>query len=75
MRSLLVEALFASALQPSECPTPAQIRQAIHATILRHTELGCATVVAEEYGEHPLEAMQRMRWALPALRTAHPEYF
>jgi hypothetical protein len=75
IRSVLAEALFASALQPSESPMPAQIRQAIRTSIIRYTALGCAKVVAQEYGEHPLEAMHRMRWVLAALNTAHPQHF
>jgi hypothetical protein len=70
--SVLAEALFASALQPSESPTPAQIRQAIRTNIIGRTALGCAEVVAQEYGEHPLEAVRRMRWVLAALSTVHP---
>jgi hypothetical protein len=72
---MLAEALFASAVQPSESPTPAQIRQAIRTSIIRHTTPGCANLVAQEYGEHPLEAMHRMRWVLAALSTAHPQHF
>ena len=72
---MLAEALFASAIQPSESPTPTQIRQAIRTSILRYAAPGCATVVAQEYGEHPVEAMHRMSWVLAALSTAHPQHF
>jgi hypothetical protein len=75
IRSVLAEALFASALQPSERPKPAEIRQAIRTSILRYTAPGCARAVAQEYGEHPIEAMCRMRWVLTALSTAHPQHF
>lgn len=59
------EALFASDLQPSDHPTPAQIALAIHVSLLsRGGAKGCAAVMAAEYGEHPETAAVRMRWAL-----------
>jgi hypothetical protein len=57
------DALFASALQRSEEPSAAQVRQAIAATICAFGARGCAALVAHEYGEHPETAAQRMRWA------------
>ena len=59
------EALFSSALQPSDMPTAIQVRAAIDASVLaRHGVDGCAAVLAAEYGEHPEAAAERMRWAL-----------
>lgn len=75
VRSRLAEALFASTLQPSENPTPAEIHRAVRTSILRLSARGCAEVVAYEFGEHPVEAVRRMRWALDALRVIHPLHF
>jgi hypothetical protein len=59
------EALFTSSLQPSDRPTPGQVRTAIVASIRLHRGVrGCAAVLAAEYGEHPEAAANRMRWAL-----------
>lgn len=63
-------ALFASALQRSDEPSSAQVRQAIAtaASVLGRT--GCAARVAQEYGEHPETAAARMRWARTAVASA-----
>lgn len=60
---LAAEALFASDLQPSQQPTPAQVRAAIDAMVTRYGTVGCAACVAVEYGDHPETAMRRMAWA------------
>jgi hypothetical protein len=57
------DALFASALQGSDEPSAAQVRQAIAAAIRAFGARGCAARVAQAYGEHPETAVQRMRWA------------
>jgi hypothetical protein len=57
------DALFVSALQRSDEPSTTQIRQAIAATMREFGARGCAAQVAQEYGEHPETAVQRMRWA------------
>ncbi len=65
------EALFTSSLQPSDRPTPHQIRAAIVASIRSHRGIrGCAAILAAEYGEHPEAAAGRMRWALTVVATA-----
>jgi hypothetical protein len=56
------EALFASALQPSDTPTAEMIADAIGSSIRRLGAVGCASCVAEEFGNHPEEAAERMRW-------------
>jgi hypothetical protein len=56
------EALFASPLQPSDNPTAATVADAIGATLRRLGPSGCATTMAQEYGDHPLQATDRMRW-------------
>ena len=57
------DALFASPLQRSEAPSPAQVHQAIAAAVAAFGIRGCAARVAQAYGEHPETAVQRMRWA------------
>lgn len=56
------EALFASALQPSDTLTTEMIADAIGSSIRRLGAAGCACRVAEEFGNHPEEAVDRMRW-------------
>jgi hypothetical protein len=67
---LLAEALFASTLQPSEHPGTALVRLTVQAQVFHIGELGCAAVVAQEFGEHPDRAVERMRWALEAVQDA-----
>ncbi|MFI2651073.1 hypothetical protein [Micromonospora fulviviridis] len=74
--SIRAEALFVSDLQASEDPAPAQIRAVILRSLGQHRTAGCAALVAQEYGDHPSEAVERMRWAVAAVRTAYarPEH-
>jgi hypothetical protein len=59
------EALFTSPLQPSDRPTPTQVRAAIEQSMrTHHGPRGCVAALAAEYGEHPETASHRMRWAL-----------
>ena len=53
------DALFASSLQRSDEPTPAQVHQAIAAALAAFGIQGCAARVAQAYGEHPETAMPR----------------
>lgn len=64
------DALFASALQRSEQPSAAQIKQAIATITSTLGRTGCAAQVAQEYGEHPETAPARMRWARAAVADA-----
>jgi hypothetical protein len=57
------DALFASSLQRSDEPTPAQVHQAVAAALAAFGIRGCAARVAQAYGEHPETAVLRMRWA------------
>jgi hypothetical protein len=64
-RTTRAQALFASRLQPSERPTPAQVAVAIADSLRGNGGIaGCLAVVATEYGDHPDTAAARMRWAL-----------
>jgi len=61
--SARADALFASALQRSDRPSPGQVRQAIAVAVARYGGSGCAARVAQAFGEHPETAVTRMRWA------------
>jgi hypothetical protein len=56
------EALFASSLQPSDAPTVEAVADAIGCTVRRLGPAGCASHMAQEFGDHPQEATHRMRW-------------
>ena len=58
------EALFVSVLQRSESPSSSRVRKAIVAAVRAHGSRGCAELVAQEFGDHPEAAAERMRWAL-----------
>jgi len=70
MVSTQAEALFVSDLQPSQRPTSAQIRTAVLRSLRRYRAIGCAALVAQEYGDHPGQTIERMRWATAAVRAA-----
>jgi hypothetical protein len=55
-------ALFASWLQRSDAPTAAMAAQAITATVRRFGLDGCVSRMAQEFGDHPDAAAERMRW-------------
>jgi hypothetical protein len=67
------EALFVSCLQGSQQHTPDQIRTAVADMLNRLGADGCAGLVAQEYGEHPREAMRRMHWVLTEMGSAFPD--
>jgi nitrogenase molybdenum-iron protein alpha/beta subunit len=56
------DALFASPLQPSDTLTAETVAQAIGSTVRRFGPAGCASRMADEFGHHPDEAADRMRW-------------
>ena len=66
------DALFASALQRSDEPSPGQVRRAIAAAVAAHGGSGCAARVAQAFGEHPETAVTRMRWARTLVARAIP---
>ncbi|MGO9784237.1 MAG: hypothetical protein ACLPKE_25870 [Streptosporangiaceae bacterium] len=57
------EALFASGLQRSDALTAAAVAEAISRTVRQFGIGGCVSLVAQEFGDHPEEARDRMRWA------------
>lgn len=72
--TLAAEALFASALQPSDEPSPAQVDAAVTAMVLAHGTDGLVELLAQEYGDHPELAAARMHWCgtrVGAFQPAH----
>ncbi len=55
-------ALFASELQRSDAPSPAAVAEVISRTVRRLGIAGCASQMAQEFGDHPEAAVSRMRW-------------
>jgi hypothetical protein len=55
-------ALFASGLQRSEVPDGEAVAEAIRRTVRRLGPRGCAGAMAQEFGDHPEAAQDRMRW-------------
>jgi hypothetical protein len=66
------DALFASALQRSDEPSPRQVRRAIAAAVTAYGGSGCVARVAQAFGEHPETAVTRMRWARTMVARAVP---
>lgn len=61
--ALRADALFASALQCSDELNGSQIRRAVTVALIAYGGAGCAGRVAQEFGDHPEAAADRMRWA------------
>src|SRR5258708_38546823 len=57
------EALFASSLQATDAISPEVATTEIRRTIQQLGPEGCATRMAQEFGDHPEEARDRLRWA------------
>ena len=55
-------ALFASGLQQSDAPTGAAMAEAVRRTVRRFGVGGCEGRMAQEFGDHPEAATERMRW-------------
>jgi hypothetical protein len=55
-------ALFASGLQRSDAPTAVIAADEITATVRRFGIRGCLSRMAQEFGDHPDAAVERMRW-------------
>jgi hypothetical protein len=56
------EALFASALQRSDAVTPEAVADAIGQAVAQFGPDGCVSKMAQEFGDHPETASERMRW-------------
>jgi hypothetical protein len=66
------EALFVSSLQGSQRPDSQQVREAVTHAIRSLGVRGCCAQVAQEFGDHPEMAAERMRWARQAVSQAYP---
>ena len=62
MEQVRCEALFASGLQRSEALTADTLTEVISRTVRQHGIGGCAGLMAQEFGDHPDAAAERMRW-------------
>ena len=56
------EALFVSGLQRSAAPTAEAAANAIRSAVRQFGARGCASRMAQEFGDHPEAAAERMRW-------------
>ncbi|MDR2983313.1 MAG: hypothetical protein LBV34_00595 [Nocardiopsaceae bacterium] len=56
------QALFSSALQPSDAPTVDMVATAISRAVQQFGIGGCTGRMAQEFGDHPDAAATRMRW-------------
>jgi hypothetical protein len=67
-------ALFASQLQRSDAPAPDAVTEAIRRTVRQFGVRGCASRMAQEFGDHPEAARDRMQWILQlaGAAAAHP---
>jgi hypothetical protein len=68
------EALFASGLQRSQAPTAEAVAQAISCTVRQLGTRGCASQMAQEFGDHPDAALDRMRWVRQLIGGAPPPH-
>jgi hypothetical protein len=75
MNGARCQALFCSGLQPSDAPTAAMVATAISRAVQQFGIRGCAARMAQEFGDHPDAAVERMRWArqLAACGSARPQ--
>jgi hypothetical protein len=56
------EALFVSGLRRSDVPTPAGLAELVSAAVRQFGVSGCAGRMAQEFGDDPEAAVDRMRW-------------
>ena len=55
-------ALFASGLQQSDAPTGDAVAEMVQRIVRQFGVRGCEGRMAQEFGDHPEAAMDRMRW-------------
>jgi hypothetical protein len=56
------EALFVSGVQRSDAPDAAALGEFIRTAVRQYGVRGCASRMAQEFGDHPEAAAARMRW-------------
>ncbi len=56
-------ALFASALQRSDAVSAEAVAEAVARALGQLGLTGCASQMAQEFGDHPEAASERMKWA------------
>lgn len=56
-------AIFASTLQQSDWPSADVVAAAISSVLADLGLAGCLSQMAQEFGDHPDSACERMRWA------------
>jgi hypothetical protein len=61
-------ALFASGLQQSDAPTGDAVTEAVWRAVRRFGVRGCEGRMAQEFGDHPEAALDRMRWVRELVR-------
>jgi len=61
-------ALFASGLQQSDTLTGDAVAQAMQRSVRRFGVRGCEGRMAQEFGDHPEAALDRMRWVRQLVR-------
>jgi hypothetical protein len=61
-------ALFASGLQPSDAPTCDAVAKAVQRTVRQLGVGGCQGRMAQEFGDHPEAAVDRMQWVRRLVR-------
>ena len=61
-------ALFASGLQQSDVPAGDAVAEAVQRAVRRFGVRGCEGQMAQEFGDHPEAAMDRMRWVRQLVR-------
>jgi hypothetical protein len=61
-------ALFASGLQQSDAPAGNAVAEAMRRAVRRFGICGCQGRMAQEFGDHPEAAMDRMRWVRQLIR-------
>lgn len=55
-------ALFASGLQRTDAPAAEALAEVIRHTVRQFGIAGCASRMAQEFGDHPEAAASRMQW-------------
>jgi hypothetical protein len=72
LEQVRAEALFAGDLQPSQHPSVDLVRLCVTTMLRRYGSQWCATRMAQEFGDHPEAAAQRMSWALRVIQDCYP---